>query len=124
MKKWIAVILAMFLACTACFAFAEEDADAIVDRGNEALAAEDYATALELYTKAADLGNARGLNDLGWLYQKGFGVEQDYEKAADWFHKAVEMGETSEGQINYDKLIEEGKIPADYVPKDITFEAK
>ena len=77
--------------------------------------------ALELYTRAADAGNARGINNLGWSYQNGLGVEQDYEKAADWFHKAVELGETNEAQVNYDKLIEEGKIPADYVPKDISF---
>ena len=35
-----------------------------------------------------------------------------------------EMGETSEAQVNYDKLIEEGKIPADYVPKDIVFKVE
>ena len=121
MKKWISVLLAVLLACTACPAFAEEDLDALVDRGNEALNAGDYATALELYTRAADAGNARGINNLGWLYQNGLGVEQDYEKAADWFHKAVELGETNEAQVNYDKLIEEGKNPADYVPKDISF---
>ena len=49
MKKWIAVLISLLLVCSACIAFAEEDSDAIVDRGNEALAAEDYATALELY---------------------------------------------------------------------------
>ena len=34
------------------------------------------------------------------------------------------MGETDEAQANYDQLIEEGKIPKDYAPKDITFETK
>ena len=84
----------------------------------------DYEKAAMYYQLAADQDHAKALQNLGFMFQEGRGVEQDYEKAADWFHKAVEMGETSEGQINYDKLIEEGKIPADYVPKDITFEAK
>ena len=56
---------------------------------------------------------------VGELYRDSLGVKQDYEKAADWFHKAVELGETNEAQVNYNKLIEEGKIPADYIPKDI-----
>ena len=68
MKKWISVLLALFLACTACLAFAEEDTDALVDRGNEALNAEDYATALELYTRAADAGNTRAMGVLGVYY--------------------------------------------------------
>ena len=95
MKKWIAVFLSFLFVCTACLSFAEEatDADAMVDRGNEALEAGDYATALELYTRAADLGNARAVNNLGCLYEVGAGVEQSYEMAAACYRIASEMGQ-------------------------------
>ena len=93
MKKWIAVFLGLLLVCTTCCAMGEEDADAIVDKGNEALAAKDYATALEMYTRAADLGNARGVSNLGWLCQNRFGVERDYEKAIAYYEKASAMGQ-------------------------------
>ena len=85
---------------------------------------QDYGKAMENWTRSAELGYAPAFEGVGELYRDGLGVEQDYEKAADWFHKAVEMGETEEAQVNYDKLIEEGKIPKDYAPKEITFETK
>ncbi len=80
----------------------------------------DYAKALEYYTEAIRKGSVDALEEIGELYRDGLGVEQDYEKAADYFHKAMELGETHSGP-EYDQLIEEGKIPADYVPKDVPF---
>ena len=49
--------------------------------------------------------------DVAALYEQG--------KAADYFLKAVELGEAEESQANFDKMVEESKIPMDYVPKDI-----
>ena len=97
MKKWITVLLALFLACTACLACAEENTGALVDRGNEAFNADDYATALELYTKAADAGNTRAITNLGRMYEYGLGVEQSYEKAIKYYKKASEMGQPAAG---------------------------
>ena len=82
---------------------------------------QDYEKAMICWDGAAQLGYPAAFEAVGELYRDGLGVKQDYEKAADWFHKAVEMGETNEAQANYDKLIEEGKILKDYVPKEITF---
>ena len=33
-------------------------------------------------------GNSAGMNNLGWLYQMGFGITQDYAKAKEWYEKA------------------------------------
>lgn len=93
MKKWITVLLALFLACTACLTCAEENTGALIDRGNEAFNADDYATALEMYTKAADAGNTRAITNLGRMYEYGLGVEQSYEKAIKYYKKASEMGQ-------------------------------
>ena len=81
MKKRIAVFLSLLLLCTACFAFAEEDAEAMIERGFQAVEAGDGATAMDLFSKATDLGSARGLHAIGYLYDLGYGVEQSDEKA-------------------------------------------
>ena len=85
---------------------------------------QDYGKCFENWMRSAELGYAPAYEAVGELYRDGLSVEQNYEKAADWFHTAVEMGETDEARVNYDKLIEEGKIPKDYTPKEITFETK
>ena len=62
----------------------------------------------------------KSFNEIGKLYRDGLGVEKDDKKAADYFLKAVELGETEEAQANFDKVVEEGRIPADYtVSQDI-----
>ena len=52
----------------------------------------DYAKAVEWYRKAAEQGNARGQNDLGYCYYSGKGVTKDYAKAVEWYRKAAEQG--------------------------------
>jgi len=44
------------------------------------------------YRKAADQGDAVGQNNLGYLYEHGKGVPQDYAQAAIWYRKAAEQG--------------------------------
>jgi trehalose/maltose transport system substrate-binding protein len=55
----------------------------------------DYAKALPLLTKAAEVGNADAMNRLGSLYEKGQGVAQDYAQARQWFQKAADKGDGS-----------------------------
>jgi TPR repeat protein len=43
--------------------------------------------------RAAALGNARAQTQLGYMYQQGLGVPQDYGLAAKWYHLAAEQGE-------------------------------
>jgi len=42
--------------------------------------------------KAAELGDAKAMNHLGWMYRKGKGVQQSYEKAFEWYAKAAQLG--------------------------------
>jgi len=42
--------------------------------------------------KAADAGDAIAMNSLGYLYEKGLGVAQDYAQAHQWLQKAAEAG--------------------------------
>jgi TPR repeat protein len=51
-----------------------------------------YAVALRLWQPLAEQGDARAQNQLGFLYLKGFGVNQDYAEAAKWFRLAADQG--------------------------------
>ena len=42
--------------------------------------------------KAAEQGDARGQSALGFMYENGHGVEQDYGTAVEWYRKAAEQG--------------------------------
>ena len=48
--------------------------------------------ALKWYTIAAERGNKEAQCNLGTMYRKGKGVEQDYAKALEWYTKSAEQG--------------------------------
>merc|ERR1711865_500781 len=53
---------------------------------------QDYARAVEWFTKGADQGNAGAQANLGLMYKNGYGVSQDYARAVEWFTKAADQG--------------------------------
>ncbi|MDD4439353.1 MAG: tetratricopeptide repeat protein [Tissierellia bacterium] len=48
--------------------------------------------AIFLYQKAAELGDRRSMNDIGYMYFKGVGVNKNIETALFWFEKAAKFG--------------------------------
>lgn len=52
----------------------------------------DYDIAFEYYSVAAGLGSAIALNNLGWMYEHGLSVEQDFTRAAEFYEDAAEKG--------------------------------
>jgi len=65
------------------------DIAAVVAQAEAADTAKDYATAQRLYRLAAEQGDARAQNALGFLYEKGRGVPQDYTEAVKWYRLAA-----------------------------------
>jgi len=51
-----------------------------------------YDEAHRWYVKAADLGNAQAMHNLGFQYATGQGVARDYAEARKWFIKAAALG--------------------------------
>lgn len=41
---------------------------------------------------AADQGDSWGENNVGWCYEKGYGVPVDYEEAVRWYRKSADKG--------------------------------
>ena len=54
---------------------------------------------MEWYLKAANQGNISAMNNLGYMYEKGDGVDQNWQKAAEMFLKAAEKGD-AQAQYN------------------------
>jgi TPR repeat protein len=62
-----------------------EDADAAHRQG-------DYATSMRLLRPLADQGNATAQTRIGFMYELGQGVLQNYAAAVTWFRKAADQG--------------------------------
>ena len=75
----------------------------------------DYKNAFAFFTKAADAGHSGAQNYLGWMFQNGFGVKQNYIEAMKWYRKAAEQGHV-DAQYNLGYMYEKGYVGAkDYV---------
>ena len=48
--------------------------------------------AFELFNKAAQMGNAYAMQNVGSMYAGGLFVKQDQSKALEWFEKSIEAG--------------------------------
>lgn len=65
--------------------------------------------------KAAEQGNADAQAHLGYMYEHGLGVPQDYAQALSWYRKAVEQG-NADAQFNLGLMYTNGEgVPQDYV---------
>lgn len=51
-----------------------------------------YEISMKLYLKAAEQGSDMAMNNIGWAYHQGLGVEPNQTKAKEWFEKAIEKG--------------------------------
>ena len=74
---------------------------------------QDFAQAASWYSKAAELGHAKGQNNLALLFQMGQGVPKDLAQAVYWFQKAAEQG-NADAQCNLGALYYRGLgVPQD-----------
>ena len=70
--------------------------------------------AVKWYRKAAEQGNAAAQANLGYCYQNGQGVVQDYDEAVKWYRKAAAQGDAL-GQRNFGVCFQNGwGVPRDY----------
>lgn len=49
-----------------------------------------YRQAFNYYQQAAEQGNAEAQLKIGYMYDMGYGVNQDYYKAFEWYTKSAE----------------------------------
>lgn len=61
----------------------------------------------QVYLKQAESGDAMAQLRMGFLYEKGLGVGQDWSKACRWYRAAAEQNE-SQGQADYGRCLDRG----------------
>lgn len=62
------------------------------DKGFDAAEKKDYISAFKLWLPLAEQGEARAQSKIATMYQLGYGVRKDIEKAVYWHTKACEQG--------------------------------
>jgi TPR repeat protein len=64
-----------------------------LDVGSDRYNAGDFMGAYAKWRDASDQGDTRAMRSIGWLYEKGQGVQQNYAEAMRWFRKAADGGD-------------------------------
>jgi len=111
-----AAVLVIFLVGAALIRPACADG---LTSGTAAYSRGDYARAVRELMPAAARGNARAQGRLGFMYENGFGVPQNYAAAADLYQRGAAQGDAfaqSRLGLSYDK--------GHGVPKDLILSYK
>src|SRR6516225_3751424 len=74
----------------------------------------DFRSALVLYRKAVAQGYADAQFALGFMYDKGRGVPQNYGEASKWYRKAAEQGDILAQYFLAEKYFMGEGVPQDY----------
>ena len=80
------------------------------DRFESGLASKDrghYATAMRAWLPMAEAGNPEAQNNVGYMYEEGLGVPQNYLLAMNWYRQAADKG-LAEAQHNMGMLYHHG----------------
>jgi len=102
------------LAFAALLLVAALPASAGLNEGVAALDRGDYGTAYLEFKPLAEQGDAIAQLNLGFMYEKGWGVPKNYREAAHWYRKAALQGDAM-AQFNLGFMYEKGwGVPKNY----------
>jgi TPR repeat protein len=108
LKQFISGVALAVMLAGAAMAGPKEDGWNAFQRG-------DYETALRLTRPFANQGHTAAQNVLGWMYDTGRGVPQNYAEAAKWYRLAAEQG-NADAQYRLGLMYATGEgVPQDYV---------
>ena len=69
---------------------------------------QDYTQAAQWYRKAAEQGHTEAQTDLGYMYERGYGVTKNLKTAVEWYARGAQSG-SSVGQCNLGYMYEKGR---------------
>jgi TPR repeat protein len=108
-------VTAPLFALFAASALGAGPADSQFRSGLSAYNGGDYQKAIQIWQPLAEREDAASQAGLGFIYQRGLGVEVDHKKAAYWLRKAAEHGQP-EGQMLLGSLYFYGQgVPQSYI---------
>ncbi|WP_371374227.1 tetratricopeptide repeat protein [Thalassotalea aquiviva] len=90
MKRSLSSLLATTTLIFSCVAFASQT----FEQGYEYAQKQDYGNAIKIWLPLAEQGNPLAQSNLGVLYENGWGVKVDLDKARYWYELAVENKQT------------------------------
>ena len=106
----IAVSAALLVLSTAGLAEAQS-----VRQGVAALNRQDYVSASHIFIPLAEQGVAAAQSYLGFMFETGRGVPQNYTEAAMWYRRAAEQGDSA-AQYSLGLLYDKGfGVPRDVI---------
>jgi len=107
-KRILFIVTILSLCSSVARADGLEEAVEAYQKGN-------YAQVLEILRPLAAQGIASAQNNLGWMYDEGKGVAQDYKEAMKWYRLAAKQGHAT-AQNNLGVMYVMGKgVTQDYV---------
>ena len=94
--------------------YSQQELEELNRKGDEYYDAKQHEKAVDCYRKAAEQGYATAQCNLGYMYETGHGVPQDYSEAVRWYRKAAEQGYAN-AQFNLGCMYDNGQgVPQDY----------
>lgn len=74
-------------------------AEELLDKGTDYLYGfgdvdKDYEQAMNHFVKALDAGSVKAMNEIGFMYQYGYGVLKNKSEAVKWYRRGAELGDT------------------------------
>ena len=83
---------------------------------------QNYATAVQWFSRSAAAGNSLGQNNLGGMYRDGIGVNRDYARAITFFRAAAQQGNAA-AQVNLGLMLGQGQgVRPNYVSAYMWFD--
>ncbi len=105
MTKSFIIFFTMFFSLL-CMSKVTAQTEAL-EAGVQAMGRGHYATALRAFRNLAKTGDAQAENNIGYLYERGLGVPQDYGMALKWYKLAASKA-LPEGEYNAGLLYHHG----------------
>ena len=114
----LCVIVCALALAAQCF-FATDARAGGLSAGMRAYARHDYTHAAPLLLLEAERGSALAQTYIGYMYERGLGVPQNYQAASGWLNEAAQQGEPT-AQFLLGLLFDKGYgVPEDWVQAEV-----
>lgn len=115
-RQWLVRQVGYFLVAAALLVICTQSAEAASLRsGMAAFNRQDYVTASRIFIPLAQQGDPAAQSYLGFMFETGRGVPQNYTEAAMWYRRSAEQGD-SLAQYSLGLLYDKGQgVPRDIV---------
>ena len=109
-------IILLYFFITLSFSFSAKSQTSVsIQTAEQALSDGNYEKALDIWQILSNRGNLIAINNLGFMYERGYGVTRNQKKAVALYKKAAEGG-IAVAQFNYGEALFLGNgIKKDYI---------